>query len=139
MAMVEVVEHLRQLEGMLGQVRRLAGRDALLYYQRRFGSRQPQLPDFVARLAAQVLRQIVAGRYVLREVLRFESAFAKNVTGANHGVLCVRPGLTLEAERVLEIERDHGLLSELEHEIAQRADRDLPRNRRALVFAQLRM
>ncbi len=52
-------------------------------------------------------------------------AFAEDVADAHHGVLNVRAGLALEAERVFEVEGDHGIARELEHEVAQRADGDL--------------
>ena len=45
----------------------------------------------------------------------------------------VRAGLALEAQRIFEVEGDDGIARELEHEVAQRADRDLPGDDRAAL------
>ena len=66
---------------------------------------------------------------VRAERFRIESAFAKDVGRAHDGVLRVRSGFAFEAERFFEVERDHRLLGVLQHEVAQRADGDLGRDR----------
>src|SRR5208283_4889501 len=53
-AVIESIEKLRQLEGMLGQISRLGGRDALDNNVRSFRSRKPELPDVIARFAIKV-------------------------------------------------------------------------------------
>jgi hypothetical protein len=50
---------------------------------------------------------------------------AQNVARAHRRVLHVRPGLALEAQRLLQIESDHRIARELQQEVAQRADGDL--------------
>src|SRR3954470_1268317 len=52
-------------------------------------------------------------------------ALAKDVRGADSGGLRVRAGLALEAERVLEVERDHGILCVAQHEVTERADGEM--------------
>src|SRR6185437_16400098 len=54
-AVVEVVEKLRQLKSMFGSVGGFSGSDALLDHQRGFGRRQPQLPDLVAASPSRCL------------------------------------------------------------------------------------
>ena len=51
MTVIEVIELLRQLEGVLGQVGRLGGGDALLQHQGAAGGAQPQRPDIYVSLA----------------------------------------------------------------------------------------
>src|SRR5215472_661523 len=70
-------------------------------------------------------------------MLRRESAFAKDFAGADDRILRVGPGLSFEAQRLLEVEGDHRAFGELEHEIAQRANRDLHGNIATLAFRHL--
>ena len=54
--MIESVEELRQLEGVLGEVGRLGGGDALVNDIRSFRGGQPEFPDFVGGFAGEMLR-----------------------------------------------------------------------------------
>ena len=58
-AVIEGVEKLRQLEGVLGEISRFGGRDALAHDIRSFRGRQPEFPDVVARLAIEILSKIL--------------------------------------------------------------------------------
>ena len=60
MAVVEVVELLRELEGVLGEIGRLGGCDALLQHQRAAAGAQPQRPDVFVLLAGEI-RQLTRG------------------------------------------------------------------------------
>src|ERR1019366_1256737 len=141
-AVIEGVEKLRQLEGMLGKISRFGGRDALAHDIRGFRGRQPQLPDVVAGFASEVLREILRRDAVCRvsaEPIRIESTFAENVGSADDGILRVRACVALETQGVFEIEGDYRRLRELQHEVAQCPDGDLRGNAGALCFAQLGM
>src|SRR5579864_9494000 len=59
-----------------------------------------------------------------REAVRIHSAFAKDIGRANNRVLRVWPSLSLKAQGIFEIERDHRRLGVLQHEIAQSPDGD---------------
>ena len=72
-----------------------------------------------------------------RETIRIQPTLAENVCRPNHRVLRVRPSLALETQRVFEIKRDHRRLRVLQHEVTQRADRNLLRNLLPVVFRQL--
>src|SRR6266849_1522742 len=138
MAVVEIVENLRQLEGVLGQISGLSGGDALVDQVRSLRRRQPQFPKFVAGFSGEVLCQVPCrdvASYVSTESIGIEPTFAKNVGSPDYGILRVRPGLAFEAQRLLEIECDHRRLGELEHEIAQRANGDLRRDGESLRIA----
>ena len=58
MAMIESVEKLRQLEDVLGEVRRLGGRDALVHGIGGFRRGQPELPEFVGVVAREKFRKV---------------------------------------------------------------------------------
>src|ERR1700716_1851570 len=144
-AVIEGVEKLRQLKGMLGKISRFSGRDALAHNIRGFSRRQPELPDVIGGFAVKEASKIIrrdaacrvsastsiarrrrtAARSVSKETLRIESTLAENVGSAHNRILRVRPCVTLEAQRILEIEGDHRLFRELQHEVAQRPDGDL--------------
>src|SRR5579862_1709075 len=121
---------------MLREISRFGGCDALVNHVRSFRRRQPQFPDLVVALAAEMFREIDVSR---SEAIGIEPAFAKNVCCANHGILAVRTGLAFEAQCFFEIERDYRWLGVLEHEVAQRADRDLRSNSTTLGLTELRM
>src|ERR1019366_4862058 len=126
-AVIEGVEKLRQLEGMLGKISRFGGRDALTHDIRGFRGRQPQLPDVVAGFAIEEVREtfcrdeawLVSSRTgvargqrdaasrVSPETLGIESTFAENVGSADDGILRIRACVTLETQGVFEIEGDH--------------------------------
>ena len=63
--MIEGVEKLRQLEGMLGKISRFGGRDALAHNIRGFSSRQPELPYVVGGFAVE---QVETGLPHLRKL-----------------------------------------------------------------------
>ena len=56
MAVVEVVELLRQLEGVLGEIGRLGGGDALLEHQRAAAGAEPEGPDVFVVFAGEIGR-----------------------------------------------------------------------------------
>ena len=63
------------------------------------------------------------------------AGLAKDVGGADDGVLDVGAGLALEAERVFEVEGDDRVAGKAQHEVAKRADRDLCGDLRAFSCA----
>src|SRR5580698_47958 len=141
-AVIESVEELRQLEDMLSQMSRFGGGDALVNDVGSFRRCQPEFPKVVVGFAGEKVCKIGGGdvaRYFAGEFVGIESAFAKNVGGANHRVLRVRAGLAFEAQRLFEIEGDHGRLGELEHEVAQSANGDLAGDGGALGVPELGM
>ena len=52
-AVIEGIEKLRQLKGMLGKISRFSGRDALAHNIRGFSRRQPKLPYIVGSFAVK--------------------------------------------------------------------------------------
>ncbi len=72
-------------------------------------------------------------------LFRSNSRLAKNVAGANNGILRVWAGLAFKRQRFFEVEGDHRLLGELQHEVAQRADGDLRGDAGALRIVKLGM
>src|SRR6202521_2467256 len=141
-AVIEGVEKLRQLEGMLGKISRFGGRDALAHNISGFRRRQPELPNTIGRFAIQEAGKIIrrdAACRVSAEVIRIQSTLTENIGSAHHRILRVRAGVSLETQSVFKIEGDHRLFRELKHEIAQCSDGDLRGNAAALRFAQLRM
>src|SRR5207302_10100403 len=107
MPMVEIIEKLSQLEGMFGEISGLGCRDTLVDHIRGLGSGEPEFPTLRAGLLAEVLREILRGDRIPIERLGIEAAFSKNIGRAHHRVLCIWPGLALEAQRFLEVERNH--------------------------------
>src|SRR3981189_2271627 len=158
-AVIEGIEKLRQLEGVLGKISRFSGCDALAHDVRGFSGRQPELPyivgGFAVKEAGKILRRDAAcrvssrpriarrhrnaARGVSTETLRIQSTFAKNIGSAHDRILRVRARITLETQGVFKIECDHRLFRELQHEVAQCSDGDLRGNAGALRFAQLGM
>src|SRR5262245_691736 len=63
----------------------------------------------------------------------------KDVVCAYDGVLDVGTALAFEAERLLEVERNHLAPRELDHEIANRRDTDRPGNAIPLVLVEFRI
>ena len=61
-------------------------------------------------------------------------ALSYNSVHAHHGVLHIGPRLTLEAQRVLEVERDDGRAGETQEKITKRADGDCVGNGLALLL-----
>ena len=111
---VEVAEILRQLEGVLGQVRRLRRGDALIQHQRAASGSQPESPDVFVLLAAEKSRACVGA---LRNSRSTASAvvfpFAEDVADAHRRVLHVGASLAFKAQRIFEIEGDHRVAREL--------------------------
>src|ERR1700730_1717671 len=118
--MIKSIEELCQLKNVFRKIGRLGSCNALIDHVRRLRRRQPQLPDFVPFGAIQIVRKIIrrnVASYVSTENVWIESTLPKNVACTNHRILCVRPGLTFKTQSLLEIERNHGRLGELQHEI----------------------
>src|SRR5258708_35063822 len=92
MAMIERVEELRQLGGVLGQICVLWVGDALLDDVGRFRRGEPEFPEFIAVLAGQEFRK-VPGRNVASEVcaesVRIDFGLLENAGRADHRVLRV--------------------------------------------------
>src|SRR4029453_14438341 len=63
----------------------------------------------------------------------------EDVVCANDGVLDVRTALALEAERLLEVEGNHFAPRELDHEVANRGDRDRLCDAIAFVLVEFRI
>src|SRR5713101_6348455 len=109
-AVIEGIEKLRQLEGMLGEISRFSGRDALADDIRGFSRRQPKLPDVVRGFAVKEASKILhrdaacrvsasnsiarrrrnAARSVSTEAIRIESTLAENIGSAHDRILRVR-------------------------------------------------
>src|SRR6185312_11025619 len=129
MAMVERIEHLGQLEDMLGEISWLGCSDALVNDIRRLRRGEPELPEFVgistrrrssvvgrrrgtvvSLLYPQKSRQIfwreICGD-IFTEGLHVESALAEDVRCAHDRVLRIGPSLPLETQRVFEVEGNH--------------------------------
>src|SRR4029453_2539841 len=108
--MVERIERLRQPERVLGEHREFQRSDNQfddLVEARRLEHQSPEL--VAAMLAGQL-----GGRYVAQGVEKggFVDLVAllhllKDVIGPDDGVLDIRPALALEAQGLLEIERDY--------------------------------
>ena len=129
--LVEIAERLRQLEGVPGHVRRLAGGRPRAPAPNRpwmppaAPARNPRTASWRARASA--LSSAAKSGRRLAALLQL----AQNVARAHGGVLHVGAGLALEAQRLLQIESDHRIARELQQEIAQRADGDLGGHLRA--------
>ena len=124
--MIEVVERLRELEGVLGDMRRFAARcrafDGAIGFRSQQAATARNLP--CCKCASRALRgkNCRENREALSPRL---SNLRRMLRGAHGGVLHVGAGFAFEAEGFLEIESDHGIARELQHEVAQRADGDL--------------
>src|ERR1019366_2897197 len=94
------------------------------------------LPYLCAALVAEKARVVHVGS---KRLLRIHTRLAKNVAGAYDCILSVGAGLALEGQSLFEVERDHRLLGELQHEVAQSADGDLLADVRAVRLVQLGM
>ena len=57
--MIKSIEKLRQFESVLGQISRFRSSDALADNIRGLGSRQPKLPDIIARRAGEMGSKIL--------------------------------------------------------------------------------
>ena len=123
--LIEIAERLRQLEGVLGDVRRLAGSDRVLQGRIGLGSGQQHLPEILGlKLAGHGdWASSSAAKSGTRSPRLLQ--LAQDVARAHGGVLHVGAGLALEAEGLLQVEGDHRIARELQQEIAQRADGDL--------------
>src|SRR5579872_3509681 len=142
MAVVERVEELSELKHMLCQIRWLGRRDALFDDRRRFRRCKPKFPDFVPRRPIERGRNVLRGEFcghMLQERISVCARFTEDASGSYRGILRVRTSFAKEAERVLEVEGYDGLFGVLQHEVPQRADRDLRTDPKSLRFAQLRM
>ena len=138
--MVESVEELRQLEGMLGQIGRLARRNGLIHDVRSLRSRQPDSPYLVALCAIELLSGFRRGETrICRELIRIQPTLAKNIRSAHRSILRIGPGFAFKAECFFEIKGNYGILGVLEHEISQCADGNLPGNGAALGVIQFGM
>ena len=135
-AVIEGVERLRKRERILREHRELQRADHLLddFVQPR--GIEHERPELVAAVVAVEL----AGRDVAQglEQRGFVETIAllqllKDVVRADDRVLDVGAAFALEAERLLEIERDHLAARELDHEVAHGGNRDHPRDALALV------
>ena len=141
MAVVEKIEGLRQLEGVLGDECRLLCAERRTHLRIERSSQQHQFPQIVAfgRLQ-QILERSLVGfrRQAARAKIRLLlGRFAENIARAHDGILAIGPRLALEAERVAEVESDDGRARELQQEVAQRADGDGMRNVSAFGFGGL--
>src|ERR1039458_1399939 len=123
---------------MLGKKGRRGGCNGLLQHQRAAGGAQPEGPDIFGSFAFEICGGIDAGEFS-QHGLRRGSALAEDVARTDHGVLNVGPGLALEAQSILEVEGDDRVARELEHEVAQRADGDLPGDFLAFRFVASRL
>ena len=74
-----------------------------------------------------------------QKAVGIDARFLEDAGGADDSVLRVGSGFAFEAQGFFEVEGDDGLLGELQHEVAQRADRDLRGDRQALSIGELRM
>ena len=107
--MVERIEGLRQAECVFredGQLERPHGHVHDLVQPRRLQHQAPQLVGFGAGV-----ERVAADRAKLGDDVRFVKPFAlaelrENVVGADDGVLHVRSGFALEAQRFVDVERD---------------------------------
>jgi hypothetical protein len=91
---------------------------------RRAGA-QPQRPDIFGGVAVEIASPGPLTAQTLLTPLPASFRLAEDVARPHHGVLNVGAGLALEAQRIFEVEGDHRVARELEHEVAQRADRNL--------------
>ena len=140
--MIESIKKLCQLEGMLRQISWFGSSDALADNIRGLGRRQPKLPDIVASRAGEIVSKMLrrdAASRVPAERSGIKSAFPENIRSAHDRVLRVRPRVTLETQRLFEIESNHRRFGELQHEVTQCADSHLRGNAGPLRLAQLRM
>ena len=122
MAVIEVVEELRQLECMLGRVGWFGSGNALVDDGGGLRRRQPDFPDFVSRFALEIPVEIDGGS---EHLLRSDSGFAEDVGRPHDGVLSLGSGFAFEAESFFEVEGDDRRLGELQHEVAQGAHGDI--------------
>src|SRR5271157_2586808 len=136
MAVVEVVELLRELEGVFSRKGRFGRCNALLDDERGLSRQQPQLPDFGAALVGEIACVIHCGG---ERLLGINAGFAKDVCRTHHCILRVGSGLAFEGQGLMEVEGDDRLLGKLQHEIAQRADSNSFADKHALVLVAVRM
>src|SRR6185369_1268957 len=135
---VKRAERLRERERVLRQYRELQRPNHLVddfIEPRRLQNKRPELMtigavEFVGWRVAQCLdyRRLVDA-VTLMQVL-------KDLVRAHDGVLNVWTALAFEAERLLEVERNHLASRELDHEIPNRGNRDHPRDALAFVHVE---
>jgi SsrA-binding protein len=127
-AVVEVIESLREPEGVFGNSRGLLAGYGLLDRHLELRSQESQFPKGKSILTREKpLKHFRPDSAV--QILGLEARvcfleFGEDVPGANNAVLQIGSGLTFESERFLEIEGDDHAPRELEQEIAQGGDGD---------------
>lgn len=135
---IERVERLGQLEGVFRDVAGLAGRKRAFERFARLRRVQHELPEV---LGLELTLESFS-RERRSKVGNFEAAldeFAEDVARAHRGILHVRAGLALEAQRFLQIESNHRVARKLQQEIAKRADGDGRSRGETLAFGLVRV
>src|SRR5271166_3528352 len=107
---------------MLGRIGWFGGGDALLDDCRGLPCRQPKLPNLGAAFFGEEARVIQFSR---ERQLRLDTRLPEDIAGADNSVLRIGPSLALEGQCFLEVEGNHRLLGELQHEVAQRSNSNL--------------
>ncbi len=97
------------------------------------GGAKPKRPD-VGRGFTFKIRSRIDGRELRQHRFRRGFRLAEDVACTDHGVLNVGSCLALEAQRIFEVKRDDRVARELEHEVAERADGNLPGDLLPLSF-----
>ena len=109
-----------------------------LIQTRRLEDHRPEVVGRVVGLGGQLARTASgssAGEHVgLRHAFTFLQ-LVQDVAGADHGVLQVGPVSPSKLERLLDVEHDQLAARELQHEIPDRADRNLRAGSPALLRA----
>ena len=126
--MVEAVELLRQAERVLRDDRQLQRPHRLVHDVVEPRGLEHEAPELV-RVVAAVGDRVRAGDGQRRDDAGGVESFAvlqlrEDVVGADDGVLQVGAALPLEAQRLVDVERDHLAARELHHEVADRRDGD---------------
>src|SRR5262245_10189682 len=138
-AMVERIEQLREPEGVLRQHRKLERPHHLFDDIVEARCLEYHGPETMVALVRELLRADAvesAYDFGFGESLPF-AQLMEDVVGAHDSILQIWTSLPFEAERLGHIEHNQFAARELEHEIANRGDTDLPASARAIRFRKV--